>query len=301
MVFFLLIAFLNSFSFQEPFLLAKENELFRFYFLPDNQYSVTLLMEKSESYFQEQCSYLNFQPQLPEKISVYILPENKSERKTGLKFTTMPNWVAGFADTKRGMIIIRTTSVSIGLYKNVIDIFRHELSHIILKQFLGKNYAQLPWWLNEGYAMWQAREWSIQDSIFLSESLIRGSYIPLNEMTNPFDKSKEEVRQMYIEALSFFLYLNNEFGPEAVRDLFYRIREGQSFDDAFRKQFNQEVARAEANWKRGLQLKYKWLPIISSSTVFWIFVILLVFMGYVRKKKIEREILKKWEREDFFC
>jgi hypothetical protein len=77
MIFFLLIAFLNSFSFQEPFLLAEENELFRFYFLPENQYSVTLLMEKSKDYFTEQCSYFNFQPQLPEKISVYILPENK--------------------------------------------------------------------------------------------------------------------------------------------------------------------------------------------------------------------------------
>jgi hypothetical protein len=301
MIFFLLIAFLNSFSFQEPFLLAEENELFQFYFLPDNQYSVNLLMERSQDYFTEQCSYLNFQPRFAKKISVYILPDNRSERKMGRKFSTMPNWVAGFADTKRGIIIIRTASVSIGLYKNVIDIFRHELSHVMLKQFLGENYTQLPWWLNEGYAMWQAREWSIQDSIFLSESLIGGSYIPLNEMTDPFDKSKEEVRQMYIEALSFFLYLNSEFGSEAVRDLFYRIQEGQSFNDAFRKQFKLEVGRAEANWKRGLQLKYKWLPIISSSTVFWIFVILLVFMGYVRKKKIEREILKKWEREDFFC
>jgi hypothetical protein len=300
MIFFLLIAFLNSFSFQEPFLLSEENEFFRFYFLPNNQYSVTLVMEESEGYFEELCSYLNFQPQFPKKISVYILPNNRSAKKSGYKFASVPNWVAGFADTKRGIIVIRTSSASIGLYKNVYQIFRHELSHIILGQYLGENYVQLPWWFNEGFAMWQAREWSIQDSVFLSESLIRGSYIPLNDMNRPFNKTKDEVRQMYTEALSFFLYLHYEFGPEVIKELFFRVRGGDNFDMAFQELFNQKLEKVEAKWKRGLQLKYKWLPIVSSGTVFWIFVTLLFLIGYVRKKKKEKEILKKWEREDFF-
>lgn len=244
---------------------------------------------------------MNFQPEFKEKISVYILPGRANLKRGEKRFPLMPNWVIGFADTKRGVIVLRISSTNIGLYKNIFDVFKHELSHIILKAYLEDNYSQLPWWLIEGLAMWQAKEWSIHDSIFLSESLIKGSFLPLREMKMPINRSREEVRQMYTEALSFFLYLRNRFGSELIREALSRVREGQALEDVFQELTHNTLEQIEISWKRSLNIKYKWLPIITSSATLWIFISLLFLISYVRKKKREREILKKWEKEDFFC
>jgi len=301
MFFIFFIAFLYTPLLSQPNYSIEENRFFRFYFQPKNTYIASLLMEKSEDYLKEISSELNFQPEFKEKIVVYILPSRTDLKKGEKKYPLMPNWVVGFADTKRGIIMLRSSSTNIGLYKSIFDVFKHELSHIILKAYLGKNYSRIPWWFIEGLAMWQAKEWSINDSIFLSESLIKGSFLPLREMSIPLNKSREEARQMYTESLSFFLYLRNRFGFEFIREILSRVKEGQIFEDVFQRLTHQKLEQVEDSWRRGLNFKYKWLPIISSSATLWLFISLLFLISYARKKKKEREILKKWEKEDFFC
>jgi len=301
MIFILILALLYSPLLSQPELAIEENSFFRFYFLPDNRYSVTLLMAKSEDYLKQLSSDLGFQPELPGKISVIILPDKGNIYIAGRKFPQMPSWVAGFADTERRIIVLRTTSTKKGLHQSIFDVFKHELSHILLKTYLAEAYSGLPWWFIEGLAMWQAKEWSLGDTFFLAESLVRGSFIPLSKVSQPMMRSRAEARQMYIEALSFFLYLRHKFGWETIKRILSRVREGGDFDESFYQLTHYRWEQVATVWQRGLNLKYKWLPIITSSSALWIFLSLLFIIGYARKKKRQREVLKKWEQEDFFC
>ena len=301
MLFILILALLYSPLLSQPEFAIEENNFFRFYFLPDNKYSATLLMDKSEDYFEQISSDLGFQPELPGKISVFILPDKGNINIGGRKFPQMPSWVAGIAYTERRIIVLRTTSTKAGLYQSIFDVFKHELSHILLKAYLAEAYSRLPWWFIEGLAMWQAKEWSLGDTFFLAESLVRGSFIPLSKVSKPMMSSRAEVRQMYIEALNFFLYLRHKFGWQTIKGILSRVREGGDFDESFYQLTHHRWDQVAVVWERGLNLKYKWLPIITSSSALWIFLSLLFIIGYARKKKRQREMLKKWEQEDFFC
>jgi hypothetical protein len=58
------------------------------------------------------------------------------------------------------------------------------------------------------------------------------------------------------------------------------------------------VEELEKEWKSTLEMRFSWIPLITSSTTLW-FVITLIFVyGYLNKKRKMKGTLEQWEEEE---
>jgi hypothetical protein len=208
----------------------------------------------------------------------------------------IPLWATGVAYPSRNLIIIRSPRSVKGRHIDVLKVFTHELSHIMIGSVLiGKT---IPAWLNEGLAMYEAREWTFFSITSLVRAVLTDRLIPLRILTRSFPGDENLVELAYTESFIFISYLINKIGREAFHRFIQDFSRNGDLEGSLRRATGMPLITLEKDWIKYLKIRISWVPILTSATALWFIVSLIFLYGYFRKKSLAMEKMKRWEDED---
>jgi len=279
---------------------VKQTEHLTIFYPPRHHYSAELLQREGERHLDRITADLGCHPSVfTEKVKVYLLTRREDFSVVERSYSLSPDWSAGFVDIHNNVIVIKSASLESLSAKGVITIFCHELTHLLLKAYLGDDYLVLPYWFNEGVAMREAKEWRLSDALHLVRKGMLGSLIPLERLSTSFPEEEGEVHLAYLESLNYIIYLQERYGEGFIPQLLRGIKDTGHFELNFFALTEEHWQEVEGRWRRALEYRYQWVPWITSTSTIWIMVVVLFIISYLKKREKQKEIIKEWEEEDF--
>ena len=180
--------------------------------------------------------------------------------------------------------------------ENLVQIFTHELTHLILAHRFGEH--PIPRWLNEGLSMYESYEWRPSQDVLMGRYVLTGRLIPLRELTRAFQADAFGARQAYLQSYSLVNHIISDYGREAFHQLIRRLSRGEPFAQGVERALGISPEELEARWIRHLKLRYNWLPFLTSSGLLWLLITLGVIFAYAHRKRRARKILDQWAEEE---
>ena len=202
-----------------------------------NKY-ITEFTKKCERYYRlitERLGFTRFSFWLWEdraKIFIY------RTRQDYLKSTGYPQWSGASVEIKKK--IINTFYFDKGFFDTILP---HELSHIILKEFVGFD-TKLPLWFEEGVACANEKD-SLRRYFLLAKGLTQGETLPTvrqlekekaGEISNP--------AAFYAASGSLAIFFLEEYGKEDFAGFCRQLRDGNGFYQAMNKVYGIKDAQA---------------------------------------------------------
>jgi hypothetical protein len=233
-----------------------------------------------------------------EKTEIRLSPTIEAFQEAQPGGTWIPLWATGVAYPAQNVIVLLSPRAIKGSRMNVVEVFAHEFSHIALGRAL--TGVKVPVWLNEGLAIYEAREWTFSRISVLTRASLTDRLIPLAVLTLSFPAEEEPAELAYAESFMFISFLINKVGREAFHLL---IRDYTRYGDlagALRRGTGMNLADLEERWLVYLKLRVSWIPIITSVSTLWFVAALIFIYGYARKKRQADRRLKEMETEEEF-
>jgi len=217
---------------------------------------------------------------LDEKILIVITSTEARFRETVQG--EVPEWGLAFAFSEESKIVLKSPR----LLKKAIDVdvvLTHEVSHVMLYRVLKGHRA--PLWLNEGFAMYQSREWKLENSAVVGWAAVTDRLYDLDELEVVFPWSGEGARLAYAESFLAISYIIQQFGKESLISLIRDLGDGFDIDMAMRRRFGIGYKRFKRDWMTYTEERFSVLAFMVSPATVWSLVIVLAVIVYVRKRR----------------
>ena len=232
----------------------------------------------------------------PEKTEIRLCSTLEAFREAQPGRTSIPLWVIGVAYPAEKIIVLRSPRVVKGSRIDVVDVFAHEFSHIALGRALAG--VTVPVWLNEGLAMYEAREWTFSRISILTRAALMDRLIPLPILTLSFPAEAGPAELAYAEGFMFVSFLINKVGQEAFQRMIRDYTRYGDLEGALRRGTGMNIVELEERWLVYLKLRVSWIPIITSVSTLWFITALIFVYGYARKQRQAERRLKEMEKEE---
>jgi hypothetical protein len=295
MAFFLLMTqCAHSTASDVPYVITRSDSHFIFRYHPQDFPYIKPIMKKAEMLWTEITHDIGTVPTQPITVIMAFTEMDFNQFQPGSH--PFPDWVQGVAYPNQNLMVIRSPRLLPGYQKDTVQVFTHELTHLILAHKFKDQ--PIPRWLNEGLAMYESYEWHPSQDILMGKYVLSRRLIPLNELTRAFSAPFSEVQQAYLQSYSLVNYMISKHGLEAFHHLLTLLSHGESFDLAIQQVFNLSPEEFETQWKKYLRLRYNWIPLLTSSGLFWLLISLLLIASFLYRRRRNKRILEKWSEEE---
>lgn len=206
-----------------------------------------------------------------------------------------PSEVGGVAHSEDGIIVLRTPD-QLANPKYYEGVARHELVHVLLAR--NTDLAHLPRWLNEGIAMHISGEYRWNSTFHVARMYLAERLLSYDELMSQFDLSQRErpFGGLYAQSLSMTAYLYDRLGEDAFWEMIYALRE-HDFPEALADAAEMTPGELWGAWRRSLWKVAVIMTVVSGFGVFHVMA-LLVIVAYMRKRRRNRALLQRWDREE---
>jgi hypothetical protein len=180
---------------------------------------------------------------------------------------------------------------------DVRKVFIHELSHMALgKAFRGRE--KVPRWLDEGVAMYEAKEWDFSRISTMTQAVLTDSLIPLTEITYSFPREADKAKLAYAESFYLVSFLVSRYGRGRFHQFIREYSGGKELNRVLLEVYRIRLYELEKKWRDYLRLRFSWIPIATSTTTLWFLAAVALVVGYLKKRRATRLKLEEWEREE---
>lgn len=230
----------------------------------------------------------------PDKTEIFIAPTIEDFQHLQPGGTWVPLWAGGVAYPERNLIIMRSPrSVKRG-HMDYLQVFAHEFTHVALGRAITE--GEVPPWLAEGLAMYEAGEWSFERSATVVKAVLSGRLIPLHALSFPADE--EEAELSYAESFIFVSFLINHMGRSDFHRFIRDYSRSSDLEGSLRRATGMSMAEVEQQWLLYLKLRVSWVPVVTSATTLWFIVALIFLYGYLRKRALATRRMRQWEEDE---
>jgi len=166
------------------------------------------------------------------------------------------DWVGGRAYSEYGITLINAASNDLA-YGIVAT--PHELTHLVLQIKLGDiGIAALPHWMNEGLAMYYEIVPPALESPYenqLKRAIQNDTLPPLRTLAGNFATDANLATLSYAESFSVIDFIYRRYGKDKMAQLLAEFKQGNAYDDAFRKVLGVDTEGLEAAWRQDVGAK----------------------------------------------
>lgn len=223
--------------------------------------------------------------ELPPRIHVTLIPAEDPRARV------VPPWVAARA-SGTGTIVIYPHQIRSYPHDSLESVVLHEVVHLALNARAGER--PLPRWFHEGVAVSVESGWGLGSQARLLLAAARGPAI--DDVQALFaSEAAPETTTAYLLSAALVEDVRRRHGLAVPGAIAGRVAAGASFDEAFRLETGETVHAAAANaWTvyRGL----RWMPILTSATSLWGWILLLAFVAFAVRLRRRRQ--KRWEEDE---
>ncbi len=209
----------------------------------------------------------------------------------------IPDWGEGYAVPDLGLIVLKSPRIK-GSTDNLHEVVVHESAHILLHSSMRS--ANIPRWLDEGFAMYSAREWGLWDRVNLIAAVLTDNLIPLGEIRSVNTFSESRAQLAYQESALAVQFIIKQYGRDGLQALLRGLRKTGSINRAAYDAFGISAVQLEQGWDRYMEETYGWRAVLGEALPLLLgplFVTLFV-LSYVAMRWRRHQTLKRWEREE---
>jgi hypothetical protein len=276
---------------------SQKTSNFYFHYQPEDQRIARQIYEKSEKILQQITADVGQKPQ--RKIAVYLCPTLECFQQQQPSKIKAPEWAVGLAYPQINRIVMRSTlTVQEGGRIKPLEIFQHELAHIVLEQALAE-VGGAPRWLSEGFSMYYARQWTSSGQRTIEEAALKDNFIPLSLLTTNFPIDEQAARLAYAQSFSVVSFLLNEYGQKLFHQFIRNLKKGMDTDTALRASVGISLKRLELEWQALLKKRHSWFSYLSNVGLFWFVLSVIFLLVYLIKRQKVKRIQQRWEQEEF--
>jgi hypothetical protein len=227
-------------------------------------------------------------------VSVYIITRRPPPSTVPLSPEALDPWLAGVALSDRQAIVIRMKPGQTASDHH--SLLAHELAHVIIRKDYPRS-AFWPSWFQEGLAMRESGGEGLRSRAVLSIAAFRKRLLPLDRIWTSFPDNEAESRLAYAQSFSVLSFLLSRHGEDRFLEFLQALRTLE-FSDAFSHVYRQGLGRMEKDWRRHVERRYGWVPILTGGTAFWLLILALFFVSLAVRRRRSRELHRQWEEEE---
>ncbi|MGA1864792.1 MAG: peptidase MA family metallohydrolase [bacterium] len=275
---------------------TQETAHFVLHFQQKDHLLADYIMESAEEDYKRIIHHIGIDPGI--KAMVYIAPDRDSYQALQPKGKKTHEWSIGVFYPHQNLILLLSPKAQKETHPDLQQIMAHELTHFILYTVTREKGIDLPIWLHEGLAMYEAKQWNWNYRRIMAETALTRSFLPLSSITNGFPSEKRLADRAYAQSISLIAYIINKYGVDYLNKLIQKLVEGSQTPEAFFRVFGITLEDFENNWHMYLRRRYNWIPFLTSGFAIW-FLISLLFLGiYVYKRRLAKKRIALWDIED---
>lgn len=268
---------------------------------PEQSALARKLMIEAEPFRREVGALLGVEPgsasaPLTEKIEVRLGRTPLEMEKLGPPGLRSPKYASGLALPRARLILLTATPRYSGESFDVPEIFRHELAHIAIADRVG--VRSVPRWFDEGFAVYASGEGEMKRMQTLWTATLARRLIPWSELATRFPEDAPTASVAYAEAADVIRYLLRGDGEHRFHAIFARMSKGQTFEDAVRDAYGQELGLLEVEYRADAARRYTFWPILFASSTIWGLAAALFVVAYFRKRRQASKKLARWAHEE---
>jgi hypothetical protein len=166
------------------------------------------------------------------------------------------------------------------------EVFRHELAHLALHEFLGD---LPPRWFDEGYAGYAAREWRREDVISANLGLALRGTPTFDELDNEFSQGATMAQEAYALSYRAVLDLAALDPVHGLSRFLANWRTEGTMDRAMRATYGLTLSDFEHRWQQQTRRRYGGLALVGDVTFAGLLMLVVVFPLYVIRRRRDRD------------
>jgi hypothetical protein len=238
----------------------------------------------------------------PETVEIRLVKRSRDLGRAAPAGRGAPHWAAGVAYPDMGVVVVAYRQD--GEAFDVESVVAHELAHLALGAALR---GRAPRWLNEGFAYLHSSDWSFARMRTLTGMAWSGNVIPLYELDRSFPAEENAANRAYAQSYDLVAFMarrgryrdpDDDGDRWPFRMFLAELATGASLDDAARRAYNASMRELADEWVADLKSRYLLLPAGMVGLGVWVLAAILLVIGYIRRKRINRRTLARWEIEE---
>ena len=196
-----------------------------------------------------------------------------------------PEWGAAitFPEQRRVVMQGRSSGSDAGVPS---EVFRHELAHLALHEFMGD---LPPRWFDEGYASYAAREWTRDDALAANVGLALRGTPTFEELDADFSAGTMTAQTAYALSYRAVVELASLDATSGLAPLLAQWKSTGSLDRAMRATYGLTLRDFEQRWRDRTRRRYGALALVSDAALGGLLVLIVVFPLYVARRQRDRQ------------
>lgn len=239
---------------------------------------------------------------VPETIEIRLVKRARDLTAGSPAGYHAPEWASGIAYPDLGVVVVATRSGANSI--DVVSVTDHELAHLALGAALGH---RAPRWLHEGFAYLHSSDWSLERTRTLTGMVWFGNVIPLRDLEHGFPLRENAASRAYAESYDFVAFLtrrgrypdrDDDGNRWPFRRFLAEIAGGETVRQAAWTAYGTSLDKLFEEWRIDLKDRYMLMPIGMFAMLVWVIAALLLIVGFIRRRRRDRQILAVWGEEE---
>ncbi len=159
------------------------------------------------------------------------------------------SWIAGHASPELGVVLV---SIAPG-DEQMLTMRRqipHEMAHVLLYEYVGAGYNQLPSWLNEGIASLAELYPNADYQSAVQTAGANNSLLPLASLCGPFPADASGAFLAYAESDRVTRYIQSTFGTSTLQALVLAYANGLGCEQGTQRALGISLSQLDLRWRQ---------------------------------------------------
>ena len=185
----------------------------------------------------------------PADIQAYVYA-SATELQTALRLSGESGlWIAGHADPNLGVVVVTIPPGPAQTYEIKRQI-PHEITHVMLYQWLGEDYYNLPQWLREGLPSMAELFPNPDYALLLENAQETESLLPMDTLCESFPLGASNFLLAYAQSADFTWFLYENYGSTGLEALSRAYADGLSCEQGAQQALGISLTELDREWRK---------------------------------------------------
>lgn len=228
-----------------------QTEHFDIYFYQDGAAIANFTAVAAESAYASIAKTMRYQ--LNNRVAIMVYNSHNDFQQTNVIGEYMEEGVGGVTELFKNRVVLPFE----GNYRQFRHVIHHELVHAVMNDmFYGGSIQsiisnniriQLPLWISEGFAEYEALRWDINSDMFIRDATLNTYLPPIQYLGGYF---------AYRGGQSVFYYIANKYGEQKIGEILHKIKSLRSVDAGFKSSIGLTVEELSERWQKEQKKMY---------------------------------------------
>jgi hypothetical protein len=212
----------------------------------------------------------------PEAVSIYVYA-SASELQTALRLTGETGaWIAGHASPELGAVLVTLPPGPAQTYEIKRQV-PHEVAHVLLYEWLGDEYYNLPQWLREGIPSMSELFPNPDYVVLLNQAYADETLLPMASLCESFPLEVSNFLLAYAQSTSFTWFIYEQYGSSGLESLTLAYADGLGCEQGAETALGKPLSELERDWRQATFGENP-LPAVLKDLAPWLFLLVVVLL-----------------------